>query len=305
MRNFFPSLKACGQLAVFLLVGACAPEVAVEPAYVRIPGMVLDPVESSLNGSRSSKITTVWVQLPDGSFAGTFSLPCSFPVLLDEGFHTIKLYPGVNTNGMASFRSQYEFYTPVSVGAEFTPGRETVLKSPGDTAVWTRYQDGVVVDVLEDFEGAGFGFEPVSTSDTFWVRTFQPGLVFPAPTNENNSTSGLVRLGPDGAWFEAWSADRFELPKGGDNVYLELNYKTTVPFVVGVYAYRNSGIEQKPTATVLPKDSWNKIYINLMTEVSGTPDAESFKIFIGSKKIDANGKTDTILLDNIKLVYRP
>jgi hypothetical protein len=42
-----------------------------------------------------------------------------------------------------------------------------------------------------------------------------------------------------------------------------------------------------------------------MTEVSGTPDAESFKIFIGSKKIDANGKTDTILLDNITLVYRP
>lgn len=305
MRNFFPLSVAASLLAVLLIGEACSPEVAVEPAYVRIPAMVLDPAESSLHGSRSSKITTVWAQLPDGTFAGTFSLPCSFPVLLNEGFHTIKLYPGVNTNGMASFRSQYEFYEAVSVGAEFQPGRETVLKSPGDTAVWTRYQEGVVVEVLEDFEGAGFGFEPVATSDTFWVRTFQPGMVFPAPANESNSASGLARLGPDGAWFEVWSADRFNLPKGGDNVYLELNYKTTVPFVVGVYAYRPSGIEQKPTATVLPKDSWNKIYINLMTEVSGTPDAESFKIFIGSKKIDANGKTDTLLLDNIKLVYRP
>jgi hypothetical protein len=102
-----------------------------------------------------------------------------------------------------------------------------------------------------------------------------------------------------------WSADAFELPKGGKNVYVELNYKTTVPFTVGVYAYRPSGIEQKPTATVLPKDEWNKIYINLMTEVSGTPDAESFKLFIGSKKSVANGKTDSIFLDNIKLVYRP
>lgn len=306
MPNIFPFLPRLGAAAALLVIAAgCAPEVAVEPAYVRINGMALDPVESSLNGSRSSKISTVWVQLPNGTFAGAFSLPCSFPVLLDEGFHTIKLYPGVNTNGMAAFRSQYDFYQEVSVGANFKPGQETVLKSPGDSVVWTQYDEGVTVSVLEDFEGAGFGFEPVATSDTFWVRTFRPDLIFPAPFNENNSASGWVRLGPDGAWFEVWSADAFELPKGGKNVYVELNYKTTVPFTVGVYAYRPSGIEQKPTATVLPKDEWNKIYINLMTEVSGTPDAESFKLFIGSKKSVANGKTDSIFLDNIKLVYRP
>lgn len=306
MPNNFPLLTRLLAAAVlFAAVTGCAPEIAVEPAYLRINGMSLDPVESTLNGSRSSKISTVWIVLPDGSFAGAFSLPCTIPVLLDEGFHTIKLQPGVNTNGMAAFRSQYDFYQDVSIGASFKPGQETVLKSPGDTTVWTRYDEGVTVSVLEDFEGAGFGFEPVATSDTFWVRTFRSDLIFSPPANESNSASGWVRLGPDGAWFEVWTADAFELPKGQKNVYLELNYKTSVPFTVGVYAYRPSGIEQKPTATVLPKDEWNKIYINLMTEVSGTPDAESFKIFIGSKKSVANGKTDSIFLDNIKLVYRP
>lgn len=267
--------------------------------------MALDPQESSLNGSRSSKITTAWIQMPDGTYLGAFSLPCSVPVLLHEGFHTIQVHPGVNTNGMASFRSQYDFYESVSIGAYFKPGQETTIKSPGDTVLWTRYDEGVTVDVVEDFEGTGFGFEPAPTADTFWVRTYRSDLIFPAPPQENNSASGWVRLGPDGAWFEVWSADQFTLPQGGENVYLELNYRSTVPFVVGVLAYRPSGIEQKPTATVLPKSTWNKIYINLMTEVSGTPDAESFKIFLGSKKASANGKTDTLLLDNIKLVYRP
>ena len=136
MPNKFPFLMRLGATAVLFAIGAgCASEVAVEPAYVRINGMALDPVESSQNGSRSSKISTVWVQLPNGTLAGAFSLPCSFPVLLDEGFHTIKLYPGVNTNGMAAFRSQYDFYQEVSVGANFKPGEETVLKSPGDSVV--------------------------------------------------------------------------------------------------------------------------------------------------------------------------
>jgi hypothetical protein len=68
MPNKFPFLTRLGAAAALFAIGAgCAPEVAVEPAYVRINGMALDPVESSLNGSRSSKISTVWVQLPDGT----------------------------------------------------------------------------------------------------------------------------------------------------------------------------------------------------------------------------------------------
>jgi hypothetical protein len=59
-----------------------------------------------------------------------------------------------------------------------------------------------------------------------------------------------------------------------------------------------------PTATLNPTKTWNHAYINLVTEVSGVPDASDFRIYLGSIKL-ANGKLDTVLVDNIRLVYRP
>jgi hypothetical protein len=59
-----------------------------------------------------------------------------------------------------------------------------------------------------------------------------------------------------------------------------------------------------PTATLNPTATWNHAYINLISEVSGVPEATDYRIWLGAIKA-GNGKLDTVLVDNVRLVYRP
>ena len=56
-----------------------------------------------------------------------------------------------------------------------------------------------------------------------------------------------------------------------------------------------------PVVTLFPNEEWNKVYINLVTEVSGYPNALDYNLFFGS--INATDDTATVLIDNIKLLY--
>ncbi len=281
----------------------CTPDPVRIPAYLRVAQMGVE-TNMATEGTSSSRITTAWVE-SDGEYLGAFELPLEVPVLKNKGAHTFTLYPGVNSNGIASLRSIYEFYNPVTVTVDLTPGKTTLVKQGTDSVIKTSYETWAHIDLVEDFESSGFGFVPTSRCDTFYTRTYNPDHVFPAPLNEGNFSSGVVYFKASGNIFEAESIETFQLPKYGANVYLEVNYKSTVPFVLGVFADSPGQTLQKPTATILPKKVWNKVYVNLLTEVSGTPDATGFRLFIGSIKSASNGKIDTLLLDNIKLVYRP
>ena len=49
-------------------------------------------------------------------------------------------------------------------------------------------------------------------------------------------------------------------------VYMELNFRTTCPFTVGVYLYGFTTIAQEPVLTLNPTGGkWKKIYIDLTT----------------------------------------
>lgn len=307
MQESFTRIWLWG-LALVGLITSCDQESVEEPAFLRIPALAMAPEPGAVWGNTSSKVTTAWVEV-DGVNLGAHHLPTTLPILMDqEGPKEIRLYAGININGIASFRGIYPFYTDYSTTATLKRGVTTTVPLGNNPRVLSYDFVGVggnlVVEPLENFETVGRRMVASVQSDTSWILTSDPALRFPAPASETNVYSGMAILDTGLSRFEVHSMDRYVLPKLSANVYVELDYLCSVPISVGVIAYRPGQILQMPTATLNPTKTWNHAYINLVTEVSGVPDASDFRIYLGSIKL-ANGKLDTVLVDNIRLVYRP
>lgn len=256
------------------------------PSYIHIDSISL-VTNIALQGSNSNKITDVWIYIDD-QLIGTFELPVTFPILA-EGLHQIRVKAGIKMNGIAATRIQYPFYDSYIQTIDLS--REKITKiapvitySPVTTFTW-----------IEDFESPGISITTIN-SDTILQKTQMSSDVF------EGSFSGVVSLDESHPFFECVSsASGYKLPKAGDPVFLELNYKSNNPFRVGIYANKQGGIKQVEALIINPSDNWNKIYISLTSVVSGEPDATSYKIYLGMLK-ESSVANPKLLIDNIKLL---
>ncbi len=286
---------------IFIFVTSCKNREAKIPAYITINEYGLETNYSS-QGTASSKITTVWVEANNADL-GAFELPVTFPIIAN-GSTELKIYPGINLNGVTSLRNQYEFFKPFEKTMDIYPGDEITLTSSGNNKLITKYQTTTQIVKLEDFEGAGINFEKTTKSDTTLDVTSEPNEIFPTTgLNETNTKSGKVVIPKGNSLVEFESLQSFVLPQFGANVYLEVNYKCEVSVTFGVFANEPGRRIQAPVVTVVPTDEWKKIYINLVTEVSAYPSANNFDIFFGAVNSDVNTEK-TFYVDNLKLVYR-
>lgn len=300
--------QAFAGLFLLLALSACDNRSIEEPAYLHVEALALAADPASTYGNTSSKITTAWIEV-DGVNLGAHHLPVTLPVLIDaEGPAEVVLYPGININGISSFRGIYTFYTDYQATVNLQRGKTSNLPVGGSPRVlsydWTGFGGNLIVSPLENFEAVGQRLVATLQSDTSWILTADPSLRFPAPAGESNTYSGLAILDTGLSRFEVHSMDRYVLPKQSANVYVELDYRCSTPITVGVIAYSPGQVLQMPTATLNPSASWNHAYINLISEVSGVPEATDYRIWLGAIKA-GNGKLDTVLVDNVRLVYRP
>lgn len=256
------------------------------PAYIHIEK--IDLATGFGQGSDSHKITDAWVYI-DEQLVGCFELPATFPVLY-EGSHQVKITAGIKVNGIAATRSPYPFFNSVTQAVDLQKGTTVNLSA---TVSYTAFSD---FDFMEDFEGTGIAVDSSAGSDTTLQRLFSPN-----PNVFEGDASGIAYINANNSFFECISSSAVVLPKGGANVFLELNYKCNHPFIVGVIAqppyYLKSG-----SLTFNPSDTWNKTYVYLTPLVSGSS-ATSFKIFFGMVRRAGDADSLAFMLDNIKLVY--
>ena len=284
---------------LLLLLFSCKNREAATPAYITINAFTIE-TDYSTEYTASSKITTVWVEAND-EYIGVFELPIRFPIIAN-GPTKLRITPGINLNGSLSLRNIYDAYTVFEQTLDLYPGDEIELKSNGKDHIVTGYNPNASIILIEDFEGAGINFKPTLKSDTTLLRTSDSTLVFSEPgLNELNEKSGMVIMPEGNAVVEYESLQTFELLGFNTNIYLEVNYRCDVPVTFGVFANETSQRVQAPVVTVNPTDEWKKIYINLVTEVSGNPDAVDFNIFFGA--INTDNSHPEIFVDNLKLVY--
>lgn len=254
------------------------------PAYIHIDRLELttDPVTQ---GSNSHKITDAWVYM-DGLLLGVFELPATFPVLA-SGEREIKVRAGIKQNGISSTRVQYPFYTIYTTTVNFVPGNTSHIQPV------VSYYPGTTFEWLENFESSGTTITagPYPT-DTSVVQ--QSDVVF-----EGNK-SGAVILNTSNPVFYSSSATAYNLPKGEQTSWLEMDYKTDYMFTVGVLS-NTPTLANYETITLYPTDgSWNKIYIDLSPQVSAHngPYNIFFAMLLSGESTNAN-----LYIDNIKLVH--
>lgn len=260
------------------------------PTYINIDSFDFQIDNPDKEGSASQDIRSVWIYY-NNSPVGVFDLPCRVPVITqgDEGLITVA--PGIALNGLVDLQPQYPFFRFDSVVFETNPGKIF------DYVPTTGYLSATQFRFNEDFEtGLGFEeFKPGIVGETGLVQTKRSagGDVF------EGGASGLISLDANATRAEIISKKLFPMSLGES--FIEISYKCSVPFQVGLYNTLNNGVETYNYIWgVKESDEWNKIYIELGTYTSENP-GKDYRVMILTELTE--GKSDGyVLLDNIKVV---
>ena len=120
-----------------------------------------------------------------------------------------------------------------------------------------------------------------------------------APASESFEGKSMLLELPDGTLQgEVVSNIAYPMPTGSPNVYLEINYKSTAPFTVGIF----SGADKKEAIVVNPQQNWGKIYIQLAGVVNTSPVTSTDRVFFRMIN-NSDYPNPKLYLDNIKLIY--
>ncbi|MBL4861567.1 MAG: hypothetical protein JKY09_00920 [Crocinitomicaceae bacterium] len=279
-------------IGALILLGSCVKN-NPDPAWLEVSAWQLENNPSgNPAGELTENISDAWVYIDD-QLIGVFEVPFKIPVLLD-GAHDIKLYPTIQNNGIAATKKIYPFLEPFEISSDLVKN-EVLALTPT-----TKYYSSVNFTIL-DFEDANFGFSPSQFSLASLVASSDPTIIQPF----NGGAFGRVVLNEtDNVWITATNLEQ-NLPRGAE-VYLEVDYHTTVDVVTGVLAINGSEVTENPNVRINGQDEseveWKKIYIDIKTIVSGSPTAQffehSFQAVLG-----ADQTTGVINIDNVKVVH--
>ncbi|MCB9360969.1 MAG: hypothetical protein H6587_06135 [Flavobacteriales bacterium] len=261
-------------------LGACNKQdlEAEIPAYISISNFSFSTTANQ--GTASHKITDAWVYL-DQELLGVFELPVRFPVV-KEGNFKLDVYPGVKENGIAERRNRYLFYNGYTTSITLEKNK-TVEITPSTT-----YTSGATFYWMEDFESASLPFLYNTISDTVMNKTSSD--VF------EGNFSGRVVMTPSMDFFECFTPSFSSLPRFGKTIFMELDFKTNQPVLMGIYA----DSEQIGLFYLNTTSDWNKIYLNLTEAIQTRASASEYKMFFG---FENKVGTPEFLVDNIKIIY--
>lgn len=237
-------------------------------------------------GTDNDKITDAWIFV-DGKSLGAYELPSTLPIISD-GPVQLDIWPVIKENGVLANSIIYPFYTKMSGTYTFNPEETTKLD------LQTTYRDDLTFEVVEDFEGGHFftddvDGDPATTITVTSVDAFEGG------------SSGRIVLNEDNPYLEAGWKDLF-YPERAELAWVELNYKTNIPFVIGLRGVKDGMPVGDYNTFINTKNEWNKIYFNFSSLIDPTIfDAAQLVIVAGWTSI-LDVEEAEILIDNVKFI---
>jgi hypothetical protein len=288
-------IKVLGILLLTILFHSCSifDPSGETPSYIRIDTITFKLTDPS-QGTASHKISDAWVYVDD-NLVGAFELPVTLPVLA-EGRRQVRVRAGIRINGIAATRTFYPFFTnhiePINLKLkEITTVSPVVEYHPQTTFAW-----------MSNFENE-LKIESLPNSKASMVRVTDPAVI---DYSLNGNACGGIFLTESENFYSGASllSEPLNLPTGGRNVYLEMNYKNNQKFAVGIIARNPEGDQGFSEFILNPtrNGEWNKIYINLTSVVSQNYEARGYYFYIVSEK-DPEIPKGEIYVDNLKIVY--
>ena len=252
------------------------------PSYIQINNF--NVTTNAGQGSNSENIEDVWVFLDD-NLQGVYETPALFPVI-QEGIHKLELKAGIKQNGISASRSYYPFYTSYLLDSVKLNIDSTLTINPDITYNITN------IPFIEDFENIGIKLVESVHSDT--------NIIVKNDVTSFEGNYGLAQLNENQQIFECATYENFVFANS-QNIYVELDYKSNVQFLIGLYVTTPFEIIQEPFLHINPQENWNKIYIDLSQQIASYNNAISFNIWIGFTNNDQTVKT--VCIDNLKVIY--
>jgi hypothetical protein len=256
------------------------------PTYIHIDSFKFNPNPLFTNISSSHDINNVWVYY-NNNLIGEFDLPATVPIIA-SGRGNLEVSPGVLENGQNSLVLVYPFYALDTSSFTAQPGK-VINYTPKTT-----YFSNIRTNVLSNFE-SGIYFVRSAGSQAMTVVT-SDSLVF------EGHGAGAVYLNAVGDSSVDSSVNTFTIP-ANSQAYIEFNYKSSVPFYIGLQANLGTVTSSAPyyLIGINPSNQWGKFYLNVSdfaTQYKGT----SYNLYI--KAVLADGQASgRLLIDNIQLIY--
>lgn len=249
------------------------------PTYIHIDSFNFESTPNT--GTSSHKITSMWVYF-DGKTIGTFELPATIPILTNKPGQ-ILIRPGITFNGLKDIQTPYFLYQTDTLTIQNNPGK-TIHFQPT-----TKYYPDSILNVMNvDFE-SGNPFTKVD-GDTGLLITNNPNYTF------EGSYAGLIVLDS-----QSYSNNILQQEfSTGMNPFIELNYKNSLPFQVGLQTTSSTGTTVVQFLVGFnPKENWNKVYIGLADFAAAYPNRK-YRVVI--RVITESPQDGFVALDNVKVI---
>ncbi len=226
---------------------------------------------------------------------GTFTLPCTIPVLRTGTITKLRVVPVIRQNGIAASRISYPYYEPIRL-TDVTLAADSVT-SLG--ALHTTYISKSLMTVL-------------------WQEYFEPGpadvsldssvtrLVYTPDTVLSGYGCGVLRVPADKSIVSFWTDTTYHIDNANAYLYLEMEYCSDYEFELGLYNPEMQGGSNifKSVYSFFPNadKGWQKIYLNLGRTWGQMANYPDIRLYFHVYNND--GKAGNIYLDNMKLLVR-
>lgn len=260
-----------------------------QPGYLRIDKIAFYDSLSSLPAKDEvQKFTDAWVYV-DEQLQGVYELPVRMPLLL-EGKHSISIAPGIIVNGIAAARKLYPFAKVYTTDAVFTPTVEQSI-TPQTSYQYQHFK------FIEDFENPTFLIDTTKRSNT-GINRVDGAKAF------RGQYSAHITLNDTNNVWDMETIAKYSISTFNPNpIYLEMNYKTDFPINIGLYLNQGSTVTKVSKLYLNPNKDWNKVYIDLTTEVkTASANGQTFSVYLSAIK-DTTQSAGSIYLDELKLIY--
>jgi hypothetical protein len=288
-----------------LIISGCNPLERRGPiaSYVQVDSIGLETFnipDGDNQGSNSHNFSDIWAFV-NGQALGMYEFPATVPVINQNGSFRFGFVPGIRVNGITGTRAPYPFMEIFE---------EEIFVEQGQTVNLVEYLGGVKPKVryqqntrffLRDFEDPNNRLESITPSDTDMVIVDNTwGIDY----LENKVAA--VHLTPTKPRMYIKTPNDTRLP-AGNQIFLEVDYNTTINVTVNVVARLASGEEiRRFVAGMRPTNRdgvrrWNKIYFDLSETVGFLGVAIRHEVYFEAFN---NTETDqTLYFDNVKIVH--
>lgn len=277
-------------LFFFLSLVACDLGEGVEPVPYYVFCDEYAFTSGASQGTGRHQFRDMWLFAND-RYLGAYEMPARFPVV-DVFPLRLRFIPGIRRNGSQNEPTRFPFVEPYEITIDQASQLVDTFRPE------FKYASDVAFPVIEDFDRFHFFNIDQDGNPETKISLSTPEDAF------EGQNSGQIRLTRENPVLATWNDLTAKIPVTPNQVFLELHYKSDIPFYIGFIGLKGNETENLINALVLPKDQWNKIYFDF-TDITNLSRSESYRVGITASFIADSAKTEqNILIDNIKVTYR-